>query len=234
MKSGSRLLLPNSPKAEQQANAEIASFHPLNESEILARLQQYRDDPDGEAAFEERTKQYRKAKNILRDFCSRRVQNENDFRTLYDQLVIGTENEGRLWFSSGLQRNKGRVVRSWHNAAKLFQAICTNISRSPEQLFGIALSLKHGVKGLGINVITEALNTMAPAKFAVLNKRPLSALEYFGYPKFPNPQSFSPAQYADFNEVELFVQGLCGFYTIAQVDHFLDFVYSREVKGHKQ
>src|SRR5207249_2952142 len=73
-----------------------------------------------------------------------------------------------------------------------------------------------------------------PARYAAMNKNPLTSLKELGFPEFPLPQSFDGATYAKYNQVITDLAGWCGFQSLGQVDQFLNYVYWKLKKGQKK
>lgn len=220
-------------KAEKEAFKEISHTRFWKLGEIEKQLDVYKSDAEGAERFAYRLATYVKAKDALTQICSRRLTSPAAFLALYGPLV-GVRGEGQLWFSSGLQRGKNKVAKRYKEVIRLIREIRANISKSPEEVFAIALRMGRSIDGMGANTITEIMHTFEPRKFPILNVRPLVTLEYFGHATFSSPNSFHPADYAAFTEQEEFIREHCKFKAVAQVDHFLDFVYSRQAKQWKK
>ena len=86
------------------------------------------------------------------------------------------------------------------------------------------------VKGLGVNVLTETLNTYSPNKCAVLNKNPLGSLSHLGFENFKRQESFNASDYEDYNGFIKEFAKSCEFKNLSQVDHFLNYIYWEHVK----
>ncbi len=220
-------------QAQKDALKEIAQREFLRVRDILAELRIYESDPEGYDDFSKRTANYSEARKLINRLCDKPVSSRTVFLGLYERLVGATGRPG-LWHSGGLYRSKNAVALKFRDVIHLFRELRANIAKRPNEVFSIGLKLANPVKGLGVNVVTEVMNTLAPKRFPVLNRNPLTTLEYFGHPNFHGPSSFSPADYATFNEVEQFVASKCKFKAVAQVDHFLNYVYWRKAKSWKQ
>ncbi len=83
--------------------------------------------------------------------------------------------------------------------------------------------------------MTEVMNTYAPQRLAVLNANPVTALmESIGCASFRTPNAFHSEDYASFNMIVDEVRRANGFSSMAQADHFLNFVYWLEAKKKKE
>jgi len=103
-----------------------------------------------------------------------------------------------------------------------------------QDVFDEGLRFAKHVKGIGPNVLTEAMHTWNPARYAAMNKNPLTSLKELGFPEFPLPQSFDGATYAKYNQVITDLAGWCGFQSLGQVDQFLNYVYWKLKKRQKK
>ncbi|OLC44354.1 MAG: hypothetical protein AUH74_00515 [Nitrospirae bacterium 13_1_40CM_4_62_6] len=84
-------------------------------------------------------------------------------------------------------------------------------------MFDEGLRFAKHVKGIGPNVLTEAMHTWNPARYAAMNKNPLTSLKELGFP-----------------EVITDLAGWCGFQSLGQVDQFLNYVYWKLKKRQKK
>jgi hypothetical protein len=180
--------------------------------------------------FRTRRRNYREARGILDQLCDDSILSKNDFTRLYGRLV-GYSGDGALWWSAGLQRGRAEVDRHYKTVIQMIRSIRDSIAKDPEEVFRIGFRYCEKVKGLGVNTMTEIMNTYDQRRMAVLNENPITSLaESFGCARFPRPNRFAPEDYASFNRIVDELRRAAGFSSMAQADQFLDFVYWLEAK----
>lgn len=217
-------------KAESEAKSEINSKFHLDISKLSKILADYNSNNKELSDLTKKKKNYRKAKRLLEKLSSGDIQRKNDFVTIYNQLV-GSKGQPSLWHSGGLLRQKTRVANKYRSFINMIIEIEKNITETPENLFEIGMGYAKNIKGLGVNVVTEVMNTYSPKKYSVLNKNPLSSLEHLGFTKFKGQGSFKPGDYQEYNSIIFEFARLCEFDDLSQVDHFLNYIYWKYVKN---
>lgn len=209
-------------RAEKEAEEEIKKISSLNNKMIERYLILYNKHEQG--SFKERLRSYRKAKLTLDKICDELIHSKKEFLDYYEELT-GKAGESGLWWTDGLYRHKKDVALRYKTFIEMVRAIRDNIGKSSKEVFEIGLKYTKRVKWLGVNTLTEIMNTYKPNKFAALNKNPLTSLYFFGFPKFPNPNSFNPDTYEAYNSLIAELREICGFKSMSQVDHFLNYIY---------
>lgn len=218
-------------KAEKEAKREIEKVRELKLKIIKGYLSRYhRDGKDQD--FQKRRARYRQAKKVLEKIADTPHVRKSSFLQLYRELVGGGKARA-LWYSSGLARSRTEVARHYSEVVSLVRQIRANAKKSPEIVFQIGRARIRGIRGFGVNLLTEVMHTLGPDRFAVLNKNPLTTLKTFGCAPFPSPNSLKPDGYAKFNNIVDEVKKECGFQSMSQVDHFLSYVYWSEKKKRK-
>jgi HKD family nuclease len=221
-----RMLKAARKKVKEQIKGEIH----LNLRELDRLLLEYRRHPEGERKFAGRVRDYREAKEILDELCDIPIRSKADFVLRYGRLVgYAGDRPTRLWWSLGMQRSRSSVDAGYKDVVQMIRSIRENLHRSAEDVFRIGMQGCEKVKGLGVNVMTEVMNTYAPKRLAVLNKNPLDGLvDKLGCARFRQPNDFRPEDYANFNAIVDELREHNGFETMAQADHFLTFLYWKE------
>jgi HKD family nuclease len=212
-------------KAEKEARKEIKQVRELKLNEIKSYLARYYKNGKDQR-FQRRQVRYLKAKSVLKKLADTPHLDKSAFLKLYSELV-GGGGEHRLWTSSGLARSKSEVASHYTKVVSLVRQIRKSSAKSPEAVFRIGQNSIRTIQGFGVNLLTEAMHTFGPDRFAVLNKPPLVALKAFGCDPFPSSNSFSAEMYAEFNDIVGEVKKECGFKSMAQADDFLSYVYGR-------
>jgi hypothetical protein len=211
-------------KANRDAEVEIRSLKPLEIKKILARLAEYWQDETEQRDFDHRIEKYKKARKVLDSMLETPISSREEFLHFYGQLV-GSKGQKSLWHSGSLFRQKNRVANQYKLFIKMLQKVKDNIGQSPHTVFGIGLEYVKQIKGLGVNALTEIMNTYSPEQFAVLNNNPIASLKYFGFAEFPPPGNFKPENYTEYNELLGEVKSLCQFDDMSRVDHFFNYIY---------
>lgn len=187
-------------------------------------MTEYKKDKAEQDNFKERLSNYKKAKKILDEICDNSITAEKEFIDYYEKLV-GKKGQPGLWYSGRLFRQKNRVASNYKTFIKMTQEVRDNIGKSPNEVFEIGLKYVKKVKGLGINVLTEIMNTYDSKQYAVLNNNPLTSLKFFGFSEFPDPNNFKSDTYEMYNSLISEFMKICGFKSMGQVDHFLNYIY---------
>ena len=107
------------------------------------------------------------------------------------------------------------------------------LKKEPSEIFNNALNLSEKINGLGVNILTEIMNTYNPKRCSVLNKNPLESLNEIGFQKFKSQQYFNSNDYQVFNKIMIDILNKCKFKNLGQVDHFCNYIYWKYVKHNK-
>jgi hypothetical protein len=212
-------------QANKDAEKEVGLFKSLNISEMKTCLKKYMQDQDQQKNFAVRAERYQKARQVLDEILDSSISSESEFLSFYEQLVGGAEKKEARWHSGSLFRNKQSVANEYKLFIEMLRTLKDNIEASPDKVFGLGLEYVKSIKGLGVNVLTEILNTYSPKRFAVLNNNPITSLKYFGCAEFPHPGNFKPVNYLEYNELIGKISFLCKFDDMSRVDHFFNYIY---------
>ena len=217
-------------KAEKEAKKEIAGLFKLNTSLLKKYLSEYREDKEQQTNWRKRISDYREAANVLNGMNPRHINSRAEFLGDYEKLV-GKKGQRGLWHSGSIFRMKNRVASHYRRFLQMLLGLKRNIGSTPRKAFEIAKSHYDNIEGLGGNVVTEILNTYSPEDYPILNKNPLSSLKKLGLTSFPNQQSFRPETYEQYANLMSEIAKLCGFENLSRLDHFMNYVYWKYVKG---
>jgi hypothetical protein len=156
-----------------------------------------------------------------------------DFLEIYEQLV-GKPGQRGLWHSGNLFRKKNQVADRFLETCTMIRTVREHPEHSEalaSELFELGIPYVRRVTGLGVNVLTEVMNSYYPDRCPVLNNRSLTSLRHLAIGRFPaDPQSFGVKAYERFTEILDYLRNLCGFDSMGRADHFLSYVYSKHVK----
>ena len=146
--------------------------------------------------------------------------------------MIGGAGYDKLWHSGSIFRSKNKIAKKYKSFCSIVKKIKndTSLSKEPKEIFENALNLSKKIDGLGVNILTEIMNTYDPMRCSVLNKNPLKALNKIGFQKFKSQQYFNSNDYQIFNEIMIDILKKCGFANLGQVDHLCNYIYWKYVK----
>lgn len=208
-------------KATKEFNDEIKDIHSIDLTKIKKFVKEYLDDKAVLEKFDERTKNYRIAKQILNDLIKKRIISPSNFLSYYEEIPF---------HSSGLLRGKKTFARKFSIIIKIIKIVQRNVNSEPKFVFSKALPLVHSVNRFGINALTEIMNVYNPNKFSVANGRTLKSLSDLGFAEYPIANNFSGDTYDRYNNLIKEIAGVCQFKNLGQVDHFLSWYYELYVE----
>ncbi len=217
--------------AEAVAKKEVETLSPLDQELLVKYLTKYRSDKAQTNEWRRKKANYNRARVLISNLARRQIRSSQGFLKLYEPLV-GSRNESSLWHSGGLFRHKSMIASNYSKFLVMLRDILRSLNMDTILLIEKAVKKAQPIDGLGLNVITEILNTMKPKKYAVLNKNSISSLKLLGFSaSIPrNKLMFSPDKYVQFNETTKEIARDCKFDDLSQVDHFLNFIYWHYVK----
>lgn len=212
-------------EAEAAAEAAVKSF-PLDPERLGHYLSEYLKDANELSNLVQKRLNYKKAVDLLTQLATSNIADEARFLKIYEQLVHG------LWHSGGLYRTQKEVARYYERFIDMVKDLRGHKDDPVDKAFAVALQHAKQIDGLGLNITTEMLNTLAPAKFAVLNKNSAGSLVHLGCTNLGtlDKHTFSVQKYVRFNEIMTELASRWKFTDLSQVDHFLNYVYWHYVK----
>ena len=191
------------------------------------------NDKERALKYKNRVDNYLEARKILNKIATDKNLGKKRFSLLLDELVGGNPEHYSYWHSGGLSRGKrGRngsagVYDHWHEFQVLVNFVRKNIDKNEIFLFDKGREYINLVKGAKVNYLTEILMTYDRNRFAVMNKRPLTALNKFGLNFKINTSSFSGEEYVKYcallNEISIEL----GLKDMLEIDSFLNFIYTK-------
>lgn len=219
----------NEKKSKKVIEEELRTISTLKEKKIEFLLNEYLQNLSEQQDFAKRCKKYIVAREVLNDIITMPISSENEFLYYYEQLVKRAGYDA-LWHSGSLFRSKNEVAKRFDLFIEMVKDIKRNLMLSPPELFEIGLVHKRLIYGVGVNVMTEIMNTFAPSRFPVLNNNPITCLKYFGFENFPTTNSFKPSTYKRYSKLLSEIKSLCDFSDLGEVDHFFNFIYWKYAK----
>jgi HKD family nuclease len=215
-------------KAEREAAKEIKALPPIREDKLQQYLSEYRSCDKEQEDYKLRMHKYDRIPAVLDRLMTARTRAE--FLEIYEQLV-GKPGQRGLWHSGNLFRKKNQVADGFRETCTMIRTVREHPEASATELFELGIPYVRRVTGLGVNVLTEVMNSYYPDQCPVLNNRSLKSLRHLAIGRFPvGPQSFGVNNYKRFTEILDYLRDLCGFESMGHVDHLLSYVYSKYVK----
>jgi hypothetical protein len=217
-------------QAERRARTEIKRQYTLDPALLLHYVKEYKADKEKQISWAEKQNNYRQAREVLESLISTPPTTREDFLASYGDLV-GAARSRKLWHSGSIFRAKNDVANQYPKFLAMLRALRAAIGRPAEEVFKLGMSHVEKIHGLGPNVLTEIMNTYAPSLYSVLNKNPIGSLRQMGIAKYPDPGLFQPETYAQYNDLMKQLATRCGFKDLSEIDHFMNHVYWKHVKG---
>lgn len=214
-------------QSRQMLKRAISTGLVFNTSTLERYLLRYRQNEYQQQDWATRKGRYREAKKLLLEIAKWRSIDRTRFLTAYEQLV-GGKGISQLWPSGSLFRAKNAVARQPARFQLMLREILRRIHESPADVFGSAMKYAKGIPGLGVNVVTEILTTLDAERFAPVNQNPITSLLKLGVhmKSSTSKTNFTPADYVKFLEVSRELRTAADLKgDLAQVDHFLNFVF---------
>ena len=176
--------------------------------------------------FNERSADYRIAKENLNILAKKRISSPSEFLKYYEVAA-------NLFHSSGLLRGKKKMAKSYKKILAIIKYIKKKNNDSPFTLFAKCIALAKSANRFGVNGLTEIMSTYNPKRFSIANGRTIQSLEDLGLKIFPDANSFDEKIYNNYNNLISDIAKLSGFKNLGQVDHFLSWYYQRYFKPQK-
>jgi hypothetical protein len=217
---------PRVKEAEREAEKQIR-LHSIDEDKLQQYLKEYLSSEKEQEDYKFRMRKYAHIPALLDHLMTAKTR--AGFLEVYEQLV-GKRGQPSRWHSGGLFRKKNQVADGFLETCAMIRKIREHPKASATELFELGLPHVRRVTGLGVNVLTEVMNSYYRDQCPVLNNRSLTSLRHLAIGRFPEPQSFDVEDYKRFTEILVYLRDLCGFKSMGHVDHFLSFVYSKHVK----
>jgi HKD family nuclease len=159
---------------------------------------------------------------MLRNIANSTRLTKGRFLELYEPLVSG------LWHSGGLHRSKNRIAENAQGFQAAVAALETINSPRIDQAFNTLLKHLLGVKGAGINVLTEILHSFDHRRFPVMNQNSVFGMALAGhseFPKSPNKFELDADIYVDFCKKAASVRNRLGLRDFTELDALFNYVY---------
>ncbi|WP_232281008.1 phospholipase D family protein [Novosphingobium nitrogenifigens] len=163
----------------------------------------------------------------LRSIAAWKGKTARGFLTEYEHL-IGS------FHSGGLDRAKTRIADKREDFVDAVASIIDHADLSPRDAFAILHAAFAGIKGAGINILTEILHTLDNRRFAVMNQNAVAGLRLAGYDEFPlhpSKGSVSPDKYQIYCDHAATVSKALGLGDFTELDALFNYVYWHEERA---
>lgn len=196
-------------------------------SVLAYQLEEMKRDPseNGFAAHQaNRARHVVEAKARIQELAALERPAETTFLPMYEGLY-------HRFHSGGLHRQKSRIAAQ----APRFVAALADISgRSklpPAEAFEILRQHFLGIKGAGVNLLTEVLHAINNKRYAVMNQNAVTGLAtagFVGYPLHPAKTDVDAELYARFCEEAQAAQRQLGLANFSELDALFNYIYWQE------
>lgn len=174
-----------------------------------------------------RARNVAEAKARIQELASLRRPTAPNFLPMYEGLY-------HRFHSGGLHRQKSRIAAQ---ASRIVAALADILERSklpPAEAFEILRQHFLGIKGAGVNLLTEVLHAIDNKRYAVMNQNAVEGLATAGfadYPLHPAKAGVDGELYARFCEEALTVRRQLGLNNFSELDALFNYIYWQEGKG---
>ncbi|VWC78692.1 hypothetical protein BLA39750_01038 [Burkholderia lata] len=208
--------------------ADKISREAISDLSLLAyQLEEMKRD-ESESGFTaqraNRARYVAEAKARILELAALRRPAANAFLPMYEGLY-------RRFHSGGLHRQKSRIAAK----ASLFVAALADIlGRSkppPAEAFEILRRHFLGIKGAGVNLLTEVLHAIDNKRYAVMNQNAVNGLTtagFVGYPLHPAKAAVDGELYTRFCQDAKTVQRQLGLANFSELDALFNYIYWQE------
>lgn len=136
--------------------------------------------------------------------------------------------------SGGLHRHKTRIAAQASDFVAALSDILKRGKLPPEEAFDILRQHFIGIKGAGVNLLTEVLHAIDNKLYAVMNQNAVEGLVPAGfvdYPLHPNKKDVDGKLYACFCKDALTAQQQLGLESFSELDALFNYIYWQEGKS---
>jgi HKD family nuclease len=171
-----------------------------------------------------RARHVAKAKALIQELAALQRPTATTFLPMYEDLY-------HLFNSGGLHRQKSRMAA---RATRFVAALADILGRGkppPAEAFEILRQHFLGIKGAGVNLLTEVLHAIDNKRYAVMNQNAVEGLATAGfksYPLHPAKAGVDGELYARFCEEALTVRRQLGLANFSELDALFNYIYWQE------
>lgn len=136
--------------------------------------------------------------------------------------------------SGGLHRQKTRIAAQASHFVAALADILEHGKLPPADAFDILRQHFLGIKGAGVNLLTEVLHAIDNKRYAVMNQNAVKGLVtagFVGYPLHPAKTGVDGKLYARFCKEALTVQRQLGLANFSELDALFNYIYWQESKS---
>lgn len=210
-------------KAERGALKEIKALPSIREDRLQRYVREYLSCEKEQEDYRFRMRNYARIPALLDRLIL--AKTKAGFLEIYE-LLVGKPGQRGLWHSGWLFRQKNHVAYGFLETCAMIRTVREHPEASATELFELGIPYVKRVTGLGVNVLTEVMNSYYPDRCPVLNNNSLGSMRHLAIGRFrQDPQGFKAKDYGKFTEILDYVRNLFAFDSMGRVDHFLNYVY---------
>lgn len=171
-----------------------------------------------------RAKHVTEAKARIQELAAMQKPNATSFRPMYEGLY-------HRFHSGGLHRQNSRITAQANRFVAALRDILGQSNPPPSQAFEILRKHFLGIKGAGINLLTEILHAIDNEQYAVMNQNAVEGLAvagFAGFPVHPAKAGVHGDLYARFCRQALTVQQQLGLSNFSELDALFNYIYWQE------
>ena len=190
-------------------------------------LKHYRkfDGSERLKSFQDKSKNYKEAKNVLNEIADNSRLTRKQFEPLLDRLV-GCKGQKSLWYSGSLYRKRRSVYQYYKQFRDLVLYIREHRAQAPSVVFEKAKVMIQAINGAGVNYLTEIMMTYNPKAFANMNDNPLTVLRVEGRVNIKaSPTSYSGNDYQEYCDLIGEISAKLGLKNMLEADSFFNEIY---------
>jgi len=208
-------------KAQKKAAKEVKQE---NIFDIAAFKEYVKDNKDIiSKASKYKNKNYLKSKKELIKIKNTLYRSTSNFMKDYQKVID-------LMDSSGLNRGKSIYSKEHEKIKKIIEIASNTNDKNYKENFENAKLIIDKVPKMGINALTEILNTFQPKIFPVLNGRTLSVLRDLGLVNNRPSNSYSIDEYFAYRDnIMKEIRSICSFKDYRETDLAISYYYSDEI-----
>ena len=157
----------------------------------------------------------------MRGLVGAKPRTKLDFLPLYTSLLTALH-------SGGLNRGKGRIAAHPQRLVRALEDLLARPRSSLEATFNLLHGHLLGIKGAGINILTELLHVTDNGRFAVMNKNAVAGMRLAGFTKYPvrpGKGNVNAKLYKDYCEDAARVRETLGLGTFTELDALFNYSY---------
>lgn len=211
----------------------------LFDGQTLTRLfSEYQTDKQAQLDVANRAKNRKRARKVQRAIANlgetepTAARRKRMLRSHLQDLMSGAGNGRHLWSSDAIYRRGSEAYDHPEAMISLFNRAREASKDALTEGFNKVAGLAEDIPGVGVNMVTEIMNTFAPGRYPVVNGNTKKALAHLGitFPGALQLGKFKSPRYAEVAGYIAAIRDRVGAADFAETDAFLNYVYVRTKK----